>query len=111
MSRLLSPDELEAALREIGAERYHSHHPFHKLLYGGELSKGQVRAWALNLGRRAGARPAIAPRALVEVVPLSPPAATGRPRYVLEIADARVEFGDDASSATLRRIVEALRSC
>jgi coenzyme PQQ biosynthesis protein C len=44
----LSPDELEAALRQIGAERYHSNHPFHRLLHHGELSKGQVRAWALN---------------------------------------------------------------
>ena len=48
MSRELSPDELEAALRRIGAERYHSNHPFHRLLHGGELSKGQVQAWALN---------------------------------------------------------------
>jgi pyrroloquinoline-quinone synthase len=43
-----SPDELEAALRRIGAERYHSLHPFHRLLHGGKLNKGQVRAWALN---------------------------------------------------------------
>jgi pyrroloquinoline-quinone synthase len=42
------PDELEAALRRIGAERYHSLHPFHGLLHGGKLNKGQVRAWALN---------------------------------------------------------------
>jgi pyrroloquinoline quinone biosynthesis protein D len=48
VSRPLSPDELEAALRQIGAERYHSNHPFHRLLHGGELSKGQVQAWALN---------------------------------------------------------------
>ena len=48
MSRELSPDELEAALRRIGAERYHSNHPFQRLLHGGELSKGQVQAWALN---------------------------------------------------------------
>jgi coenzyme PQQ biosynthesis protein C len=48
VSRLLSPDELEDALRRIGAERYHSNHPFHKLLHGGELSRGQVQAWALN---------------------------------------------------------------
>jgi len=47
-SRLLSPDELEAALRQIGAERYHSHHPFHKLLHGGKLTRAQVQAWALN---------------------------------------------------------------
>jgi pyrroloquinoline quinone biosynthesis protein D len=48
VSRLMSADELEAALRQIGAERYHSNHPFHKLLHGGRLSRGQVQAWALN---------------------------------------------------------------
>jgi coenzyme PQQ biosynthesis protein C len=46
--RLLSPDELEAALREIGAHRYHNLHPFHRVLHGGQCSKGQVQAWALN---------------------------------------------------------------
>ena len=40
--------ELEAALRHIGATRYHNHHPFHKLLHSGKLNKGQVQAWALN---------------------------------------------------------------
>jgi coenzyme PQQ biosynthesis protein C len=48
MSTILTPDELEAALRKIGAERYHNLHPFHKLLHGGKLSRGQVQAWALN---------------------------------------------------------------
>ena len=46
--RLLSGDELEAELRRIGAERYHSNHPFHKLLHEGRLNRGQVQAWALN---------------------------------------------------------------
>ncbi len=45
---LLSPDELEAALRDIGARRYHRLHPFHTLLHGGKCTKGQVQAWALN---------------------------------------------------------------
>ena len=45
---LLSPDELEARLRGIGAERYHRAHPFHHLLHGGRCTKGQVQAWALN---------------------------------------------------------------
>ncbi|MGC8524213.1 MAG: pyrroloquinoline-quinone synthase PqqC [Acidibrevibacterium sp.] len=45
---ILTPDGLEAALRAIGAERYHNLHPFHKLLHGGQLSRGQVQAWALN---------------------------------------------------------------
>lgn len=46
--RLLNPDELDAALRAIGARRYHNLHPFHRLLHGGELTRDQVRAWALN---------------------------------------------------------------
>jgi pyrroloquinoline-quinone synthase len=44
----LTPDDFEAAIRAVGAERYHDKHPFHKLLHGGKLSKGQVQAWALN---------------------------------------------------------------
>src|SRR6266545_2146300 len=45
---LNSAEELEAALRQIGAMRYHNLHPFHRLLHGGKLNKGQVQAWALN---------------------------------------------------------------
>jgi pyrroloquinoline-quinone synthase len=41
-------EQLETQLRHIGATRYHSLHPFHKLLHGGKLNKGQVQAWALN---------------------------------------------------------------
>ncbi|MEE9300554.1 MAG: pyrroloquinoline-quinone synthase PqqC [Alphaproteobacteria bacterium] len=48
MTRLANPDELEKRLRAIGAERYHNHHAFHKLLHGGALNKGQIQAWALN---------------------------------------------------------------
>jgi pyrroloquinoline-quinone synthase len=40
--------DIEARLRAIGAERYHANHPFHGLLHGGKLNKGQVQAWALN---------------------------------------------------------------
>lgn len=43
-----TPEDLEVQLRHIGATRYHSLHPFHKLLHGGKLDKGQVQAWALN---------------------------------------------------------------
>jgi coenzyme PQQ biosynthesis protein C len=46
--RLMSPDELEAALRDIGARRYHRLHPFHRMLHGGACTRGQVQAWALN---------------------------------------------------------------
>jgi coenzyme PQQ biosynthesis protein C len=46
--KLLSPEELEARLRDIGAKRYHNLHPFHRMLHGGQCTKGQVQAWALN---------------------------------------------------------------
>jgi coenzyme PQQ biosynthesis protein C len=45
---LLSPEDLEARLRKIGAERYHNLHPFHRMLHSGQCTKGQVQAWALN---------------------------------------------------------------
>jgi pyrroloquinoline-quinone synthase len=43
-----SAEAMEARLREIGATRYHSLHPFHGLLHSGKLTRGQVQAWALN---------------------------------------------------------------
>ncbi len=46
--RLLSAEELAQALRDIGAQRYHILHPFHRLLHDGKLERGQVQAWALN---------------------------------------------------------------
>jgi pyrroloquinoline quinone biosynthesis protein D len=48
VTKLLTPDELEAALRAIGDARYHNKHPFHKLMNAGKLSKGQLQAWSLN---------------------------------------------------------------
>ena len=48
MSAPMSAEELERRLRAIGAERYHDRHPFHRMLHGGELDKGQVQAWVLN---------------------------------------------------------------
>ena len=44
----MTPAQLEAAIRQVGAERYHNQHPFHRLLHGGKLTRGQVQAWALN---------------------------------------------------------------
>jgi pyrroloquinoline-quinone synthase len=43
-----STEEFEANVRAVGAERYHDKHPFHRLLHGGKLDRGQVQAWALN---------------------------------------------------------------
>jgi coenzyme PQQ biosynthesis protein C len=44
----MAADRLEAALRQIGAERYHNLHPFHRRLHGGQCSRAEVCAWALN---------------------------------------------------------------
>ena len=41
-------DDFLARIRRIGEERYHSLHPFHRLLHGGKLNRGQVQAWVLN---------------------------------------------------------------
>jgi coenzyme PQQ biosynthesis protein C len=48
MSAILSPAELEAALRAIGAARYHNLHPLHRLMHEGRCTKAQLQAWALN---------------------------------------------------------------
>lgn len=74
-----------------------------------------LHAWQVNLARpgarsRSEMKPAARARALVELVPTSG-AVVRAARYVLELGGARVEFDDDASVATLRRIIEALRSC
>src|SRR5208282_4713378 len=47
-TELLTSEEFEAAIRAVGAERYHNKHIFHKMLHGGQMNKGQVQAWALN---------------------------------------------------------------
>ena len=44
----MSPAELEAALRQIGSERYHNRHPLHHRMTGGDMSRGELQAWALN---------------------------------------------------------------
>ena len=43
-----TPEQMEEALRQIGAEQYHDLHPFHEMLHSGGCTKDQVRAWALN---------------------------------------------------------------
>jgi pyrroloquinoline-quinone synthase len=45
---LLTLDELRAALRAVGEERYHHQHPFHLMMHEGKLTRGQLQAWALN---------------------------------------------------------------
>jgi hypothetical protein len=85
------------------------------------ISGRSLRAWQMNIGkrgvpwRRGNPRPKPVPvptaHALVELVPAMPPAVEKATRYALVVGDARVEFGDDVSAATLRRVFEALRSC
>ena len=48
MNAMLSPAELEARLRALGARALPQPHPFHRMLHGGQCSRGQVQAWALN---------------------------------------------------------------
>jgi coenzyme PQQ biosynthesis protein C len=48
VTALLSPAEFEAALRGVGARKYHNLHPFHRSLHAGQCTKVQVQAWALN---------------------------------------------------------------
>jgi pyrroloquinoline-quinone synthase len=45
---LLTPEELQKALRRVGEEQYHHRHPFHLLMHEGKLTRGQLQAWALN---------------------------------------------------------------
>lgn len=47
-SRVLSPEDLQARLRQVGEERYHHRHPFHLMMHEGQLSRGQLQAWAMN---------------------------------------------------------------
>lgn len=47
-AKLLSLEELRAALRTVGEQRYHHQHPFHLLMHEGKLTRGQLQAWALN---------------------------------------------------------------
>ena len=78
-----------------------------------------LNAWRVNLERR---ELGVGPRAaralpLVELVPrrrtFEHPARTERPgpQYCLEVDGVRLEFGEDATAATLRLVLEALRPC
>jgi hypothetical protein len=78
-----------------------------------------LHAWQMNLGRhgkpspikRRKRTPSAAAHALVELVPAVPAVAAGPGRYALVVGGARLEFGDDVSVTTLRRVLEALRAC
>ena len=76
-----------------------------------------LNAWRINLARRGtppGSTRQPTAFTVVELVPRPEPGMgprTASPRYVLELHGARLEFGDDANAATLRRVLEVLGSC
>lgn len=47
MTAVLTPDELEQALR-AHAKQYHSEHPFHRRMNDGESSREEIRTWVAN---------------------------------------------------------------
>jgi len=44
----LSPEELAAALRAIGEERYHHRHPFNVRMHQGQLGRRAIQLWVAN---------------------------------------------------------------
>jgi len=78
-----------------------------------------LNAWRNILERKRGKPPAVSRRRrrtensiqLVELVPTEVVATPTLARYAMRIGDAVVEFGGDARADTLKRVVEALRSC
>ena len=110
-------DELEARRCLLAARRANQ--------TAGEWARGHgidgrsLHAWKINFekGRstapqaRRSTKPRPVANTLVELVPRGPTVEVTRARYVLEVDGARLEFGDDASAETLRRVLEILRSC
>ncbi len=47
LTRPLTPDELEAALRNFHGS-YYVQHPFHRLMYEGKLTRRQFQGWVAN---------------------------------------------------------------
>jgi len=70
-----------------------------------DVDARSLNAWRVNLGRRDANAETSRPAAFVELVPAP---ATARARYAVVVGDARVEFGDDFSGDTLRRVLEVL---
>jgi hypothetical protein len=66
-----------------------------------------LQAWKLAFERRE--RP-VAPK-LIELVPATPVTSSRAPRYVIRFGEVSFEFGDDAQTETLQRVLRVLRSC
>jgi len=43
-----SADEFTANLRQVGQDKYHDKHPFHRLMNDGHLNEDQLKVWCLN---------------------------------------------------------------
>ncbi len=88
----MSLAEYEAAIRAVGAERYHDKHPFHHMLHGGKLDKAA--------GAGLGAQPLL--------LPVGRPAERRRPYQPPERPRAAPRM--DASRARPRRLLARRRA-
>jgi pyrroloquinoline-quinone synthase len=43
-----SPDEFRDRLQQVGRERYHDKHPFHRRMHAGTLTREQIQCWVAN---------------------------------------------------------------
>lgn len=43
-----SADDFTGQLRQVGQDRYHDKHPFHRLMNAGQLDRGQLQLWVAN---------------------------------------------------------------
>lgn len=48
MTEMLTRQGLRDVLQQTGEAMYHHRHPFHLKMHGGELTRAQLQAWALN---------------------------------------------------------------
>lgn len=83
-----------------------------------------LNAWRMNLARRkplavtrrcppmSRSSTSTTPASRAALVELVPRLRADAPRrYVVQLGEARVEFGDDFDAPTLRRVLEVLRTC
>ena len=45
---VLSPEELDAAIHQIGEDFYHDKHPLNRRMYQGLLTKEEIQGWVAN---------------------------------------------------------------
>lgn len=107
-------DEVEARRCVLAAKRAGQTAGEWARAYG--IDGRSLHAWKIDFERgeaplaRRVAKPRPSASALAELVPRGA-GGTPRARYLIEVSGARLEFNDDASTDTLRRVVGVLRSC